>query len=122
MEEKGFFGALFDFSFSSMITVKIVKLLYVLALVGAGIWTLIFLAAAFADSGGVGVVVLILSPVIFLIFAILSRVYLEMIIVLFKIADNTSAMAAASTTDVSPAATTPSAGAAPQSPEEQSTT
>ena len=122
MGEKGFFAALFDFSFSSMITVKIVKLLYVLALAGAAIWTLIFIAAAFADSGGTGVVVLILSPGIFLIFAIFSRVYLELIIVLFKIADNTSVMAAASTTAASPASAVPPAPAAPQPPEERSTT
>ena len=122
MEEKGFFPALFDFSFSSMVTVKIVKLLYILALAFSAIYALVFVLVGFADSAALGLVFLILSPGIFLIFAILSRVYLELIIVLFKIADNTSVMASASTTAASPASAVPPAPAAPQPPEERSTT
>ncbi len=93
MEEKGFLSALFDLSFSSMITVKIIRFLYVIALIGAAIWTLIILAALFDASSEAGVVGLILSPVIFLLFAIVVRVYLEMTVVLFKIADNTAVVA-----------------------------
>jgi uncharacterized membrane protein len=94
MQEKSFLATLFDFSFSSLITIKIVRFLYALALIGAAVWTLIVLVAAFNESGGAGIVVLVLTPIIFLLFAIVVRVYMELIIVQFKIADNTSKMAA----------------------------
>jgi uncharacterized membrane protein len=102
MEQKGFFKALFDTSFSAMITVRIIQWLYVLALLGIGLMTLLFVVAAFADSASAGLIVLILSPLIFLISAVFARIYLEMAIVIFKIADNTAEMAASATRKVEP--------------------
>ena len=40
---KGFFGSLFDYSFSSFVTPRIIKILYVLATILISLWTL-FLA------------------------------------------------------------------------------
>ena len=48
MPEKGFFGALFDLSFSSFVTTKIIKVLYVIAIVIAGIAALAYVIVAFA--------------------------------------------------------------------------
>ena len=93
MEEKGFLASLFDLSFSSFITLKIIKIVFVLMLIASGLYTLFILGAAFAAETALGVIVLILSPVIFLFFAIMARVYLEVLIVVFKIADNTAATA-----------------------------
>lgn len=95
MDTKGFFGALFDLSFNSMITVRIVQLLYVLSLVMIGLIVLAIFIAAADDSSASAVIVLILSPFIFIITAIFARVYLETLIVLFKIAENTGDTAAA---------------------------
>ena len=61
MEDKGFLASLFDFSFSSLITLKIIRVLYILSLVGAGIYTLIFVGAGFASDSALGVFFLILS-------------------------------------------------------------
>jgi len=99
MDRKGFFGALFDFTFSEFITTKIIKILYGIALVIAGIGTLGMIVSAFSGgpfsrgSVGLGILVLILSPIIFLVYAILSRVWLEFIIVIFRIAENTGEIA-----------------------------
>ena len=43
----GFLGALFDFSFTSFVTTKIIKVLYVLILVLVSISALVFTIAAF---------------------------------------------------------------------------
>ena len=40
MEAKGFFSSLFDYSFSSFITPKIIKVLYVLLTIAVSLWTL----------------------------------------------------------------------------------
>jgi hypothetical protein len=99
MSRKGFFAALFDFSFSEFITTKIIKILYGIALVIAGIATLFMIIAAFSGGTfgranvGLGLLVLVFSPIVFLVYAILLRVWLEFIIVIFRIAENTGEIA-----------------------------
>ncbi len=93
MQQKSFFEALFDFSFSSMITVRIIQILYALAMLGNTLITFFILLAVFKSSSAAGIIVLVLSPVIFTVMTIFVRVYMETLIVLFKIADNTAAMA-----------------------------
>ncbi len=93
-DSKGFLKDLFDFSFSQFITVKIIKILFGLAIIGAAIWALMILIGGLG-SGSVGVALgaIILSPIAFLFSVIISRVYLELILVLFRIAENTQVMA-----------------------------
>jgi hypothetical protein len=94
MEGKGFFNALFDLSFSEFITTKIIKLLYMLSIVGAGIGALVVMGGGMASSEGVGkLFFLILAPVLFIVYVIGARVWLELIIVIFKIAENTTKIA-----------------------------
>ena len=50
MEAKSFFSSLFDYSFSSFITPRIIKVLYVLATIGISLWTLFLIVAAFNVS------------------------------------------------------------------------
>ena len=92
-EKKGFLGALFDFSFSEFITVKLIKILYILGIIFSTIVAIIFIVSGFNISTGVGIIFLILSPIIFLLYVILIRIYLEIIIVIFKIAENTKQLA-----------------------------
>jgi hypothetical protein len=86
METRGFFGALFDFSFSEFLTPKIIKILYALGLLLAAIGALVFIGAGFHRGAGVGVLFLIISPVVFLLSTLAVRVYMEILIVLFRIA------------------------------------
>ena len=91
MEEKGFFASLFDISFTSFVTVRIIKVIYVITLVLIGLAALVFIVAAFADSVGAGVFVLvILAPVVSLLYVIYTRVLLEIVIAIFRIAENTA--------------------------------
>lgn len=86
--QKGFFGSLFDLSFSSLVTTSVIKVLYVLTLIGIGLTALGFVVVAFKADKAFGVVtLLILAPLASLFYVIYARVILEFIIVVFRIAE-----------------------------------
>jgi hypothetical protein len=90
MEEKGFFASLFDVSFTSFVTVRLIKVIYVITLVLIGLAALVFVVAAFADSVGAGVFVLVIvAPLLSLLYVIYARVLLEIVMAIFRIAENT---------------------------------
>lgn len=94
MDQKGFFAELFDISFSDFITTKIIKVLYVISIVGAALLALSMIVQAFTLQGATaGILAVIISPIVFILAVIGARVYWELIIVLFRIADNTEKMA-----------------------------
>ena len=67
-DTKGFFGSLFDLSFTSLVTTRIIKVLYVLAIIVIGLYVLIFIAGGFSRSSSAGIfVLLILAPLFTLI-------------------------------------------------------
>lgn len=83
----GMLGALFDFSFDTFIATRIVQLLYVLAMVAAGMFAI---SALFWFDNIL--LTLITPPVVFLVSVAYARVLLEVMIVVFRIADNTTEM------------------------------
>jgi uncharacterized membrane protein len=94
-DRKGFFGSLFDLSFTSLVTTRIIKVLYVLAIIVIGLYALAFIAGGFSNSASAGVVVLlIVAPLFTLVSLIYTRVLLEVIIALFRIMENTSELVA----------------------------
>ncbi|MEA1927489.1 MAG: DUF4282 domain-containing protein [Candidatus Auribacterota bacterium] len=88
MQDKGFLGIIFDFSFTEFVTTRVIKVLLGLAMVVNFILTIAMIIGAWQAGWLGGVVVLILSPLIFLIMMLFSRIYLELIIVIFRIAEN----------------------------------
>ena len=100
MEPKAFLRRLFDFSFKTFIAIDMIKILYVIAIALAGLMGLGVLLFS-AQGGAVGVIVgLILAPIVFFISVLSYRITLEIIVVLFRIAENTSIMAGRSDEDV----------------------
>jgi len=93
MEEKGFIGRIFDLSFDEYVTTKVIKFVFVLGIIGAGAVTLGFLFGGFGASFGKGLLCLVVSPFLFLLLVLAARIWCEMTIVLFKIADSTSRIA-----------------------------
>jgi len=93
--EPSFFSALFDVSFSNFVTNRIIKVLYILALIGVTIGALVFLVTGLTQGGGAALLALIVAPLYFLLGLIYIRVLLEVIIVLFRIGENTAVMAEA---------------------------
>jgi hypothetical protein len=79
---KGFVGSLLDFSFESFVTPTIIRFLYALSLIGVAASTL-----AWVFTGGFSGFLwhLVAAPLVLLIGWVLARVYIELIMVLFKI-------------------------------------
>ena len=93
MANKGFFGRVFDFSFTDFVTIRVIKVIFILAIIGSAIGGIAVLV------GGIrmlrfqplmGVIMILLSPVAFLLYVLLARIWLELIVVIFRIEENTS--------------------------------
>ncbi|MDQ1306533.1 MAG: hypothetical protein QG671_2365 [Actinomycetota bacterium] len=93
MQGKNFFNSLFDFSFSSFVTLRFIKVLYGIIMALAALAALTLLVAI-ASRGGVYILLaLVVAAVAFLIYVVIYRVLLEFIVVIFRIAENTSIIA-----------------------------
>ena len=84
---------LLDLRFTRFITVSIVKVLYVVGVAMVALTVLSWIIAGFTQSVLVGFAMLVLSPLFLLLGVILVRIYLEVLVVLFRIAENTAKMA-----------------------------
>ena len=89
-----FLKALFDFNFSSFITMKLIKPLYIVfvALVGLGS---LFMLLTMLKLGGMGVIMaLIFVPLYFLFLVVSVRIWMEALVLLFDINDRVESLAA----------------------------
>jgi hypothetical protein len=83
---QGFVSSLFDFSFTSFVTPKVIKVLYALIMIGVGLLVLGFVIFCFRVNAGLGAIALIiLGPVYFLVTMAFYRVVLEFFMVTFRI-------------------------------------
>ena len=89
--EKGFIGSLFDFSFNSFVTPKIVKVLYVLFTIWTALVSLLILIVSFRTGGMLaGIFVLIVIVPIYVLLTLgVYRVILEAFMVVFRIYEET---------------------------------
>jgi hypothetical protein len=86
---KGFFGALFDFSFNSFVTPSIVKVVYVLATIALGLGFVVFLLSAlFSRQPAFAFVVLIIGPVLAILYLALIRMTLEFYYALVRMSED----------------------------------
>ena len=83
-EAKGFIGALFDLSFTAFITTKLVKVLYILCIVGGAFGALGMIGSGFMAGATSGLIAVVVAPLGFLAAVIFARVYLELVIVIFR--------------------------------------
>ncbi|MGH8898302.1 MAG: DUF4282 domain-containing protein [Egibacteraceae bacterium] len=104
--EKGFLTALFDFSFRSFVTARIVSVLYILATIVLGIYALVIVGFSLTSGGPRALIGLVLAPLFFLLGMMYVRVLLEALVVLHRIEGNTARIASvgpAPGTDAGPA-------------------
>ena len=87
-----FLRVLFDFSFQEFITTRLIKLIYVMGVIIGLVLAFFGIVQAFQESFIVGIMILIVSPIAFLINVILLRVVLELIMVMFHIGENLEAL------------------------------
>jgi hypothetical protein len=95
-ETKGLIAGLLDFSFTNFITTKVLKFLYGLYLVGMGLTVLAGLAAVGMAiiNGNIleGLLMLVLLPIAIFLGVIFGRMYFELIIVMFRVAEDLHAI------------------------------
>jgi hypothetical protein len=92
-DSKGFLGALFDFGFQSFVTPQVIKVLYVLIMIGTVVSALVFTIIAFKASLTFGVVTLLFGdPLFILIVLAIYRIILEFFVVIFRISDDIGAL------------------------------
>ena len=110
-QQKGFIRSLFDLSFASFVTPRVVKFLYIVTLVILGIAYVAIAIAIFSggdstmqmdyngnryESGGDGNAgfgvfwLLVLGPLMFILYTLIYRVFFELVIVLFRIYQSSS--------------------------------
>jgi Domain of unknown function (DUF4282) len=85
-----FFNLLFEFSFSRFIGIKVVGVLYGIGMFFAGLIVMTVLGTGFSQGIGPGLISLILSPILFLVYVILLRVSLEGFVATLRTAENTT--------------------------------
>lgn len=87
-DPRGFVGALFDFSFTEFVTTKVLRVLYGAAI---GVWAagaLVILVGALTPPSLLALGALVLVPLAFLAAVTLTRVWCELVIVAFRLADH----------------------------------
>ena len=91
---KGFFGALFDFSFTSFVTPKIIKVLYVLITIWTVLWALVFLRLGFKYGGAAGgfFTLVVVDPILVLLTLGVYRMVLELFMVVHRMHDDLKAL------------------------------
>jgi uncharacterized membrane protein len=87
-EEKNFFTGIFDFSFSSSLLRRLVKLLYVLAIVFGGITVVACVVLGYQQSPAQGLFDLVVGIVALFVGVLVVRLLLELVLVILRIAES----------------------------------
>ena len=81
----GFFRSLFDFSFTTLITTRVIKFVYIIATVAVTLIALVILVGS-VTRGGLGILFgVVVVPIVWLLYLTLIRISLEFTIVIFQI-------------------------------------
>ena len=92
-DDIGFLAALFDFSFTEFVSVRLVRLLYAVALIAGVLGAVISVVMAFSRGFLEGIFGLVFAPVALLLWLLAARVWLEFVVVAFRIADHVKEIA-----------------------------
>jgi Domain of unknown function (DUF4282) len=88
--QKSFLASLFDFGFTSFVTLRFLKVVYAIAVVLILIGGAFFLIAGLSTGKAYGILGgIVLAPIITLVYLILTRITFEIIAMFFRIGDNT---------------------------------
>lgn len=89
VQEKSFFASLFDFDFTSFITLRFLKVIYKLVVALILLGGLLSLIYGLTSGSALGVISgLILAPLLTVVYLILARIGLEVVAMFFRIGDD----------------------------------
>jgi hypothetical protein len=86
-EEKNFFAGLFDFGFNSSLLRRLVKILYVLAIVFGGIAVVASVVLGYQQSPAQGLINLVAGIVSLFVGVLVVRALLELALVILRVAE-----------------------------------
>jgi Domain of unknown function (DUF4282) len=87
VEQKGFFAGLVDFGFQQSLTRRIVKLLYVIAVLGGGVAVVVCVVLQMQISPAQGLITLVAGIAAFFVWILLTRLLLEEALTVLRIAE-----------------------------------
>ncbi len=87
-EEKGFLPGLFDFGFRSVQSHRIVRLLYIIAMLGGGIGLVVEVVLEMQADPAKGLLALVFGLVAYFVWILLVRVGLEAVLAIHRMAEN----------------------------------
>ena len=89
-QQKNFLASLFDFSFTSFVTLRFLKVIYAIVVVVILLAGLAFLIVGLSTGTSTSILgAIIFAPLITLIYLIFARITFEVIAMFFRIGDNT---------------------------------
>tara|TARA_Y100000385_G_C12807077_1_gene514430 strand:- start:129 stop:458 length:330 start_codon:yes stop_codon:yes gene_type:complete len=86
---KGFFGRLFDLSFTEFVTPSIIKLIFIVGIILAALMSLFVFASFARQGGGYLAAGIVFAPLVFFVYVLFARVLSEVYLILFRIEENT---------------------------------
>ena len=86
-EDKNFFAGLVDFSFQQQIARRIVKVLYIIGILGGGITMVVYVVRGFESSPADGLINLGVAIITFFVCILLLRMLLELTLVILRISE-----------------------------------
>ena len=92
-EAKGLLRSLFDFQFTSLITLKVIRFVYLLIVVLYSVGAVFLFIAGIASGTASGIFSsLIIVPIGYLVYLTLTRIWMEILIVVFRLGDDVRAI------------------------------
>lgn len=85
---KSFVKSLYDFSFSNLVTIKVIRSLYIVVTV---LYSLAAIGAfvVFIAQGGLGILIaIVFVPLLYLVYLTIARIVMEMFLVVFRMGDD----------------------------------
>ncbi len=86
-DDKNFFAGLVDFSFQQQLTRRIVKILYIIGILGGGIYVVYSVVVGFQQSPAEGLIALVVGIVSLFVGILIWRVLLELALIVQRIAE-----------------------------------
>lgn len=83
-----FFGALFDFGFNHFVTPSIIRVLYILGLIGIALGYLFFVVVAFLASPAQGILTLLLGAIAAIVYLAFLRMMLEFYVAVIRMSED----------------------------------
>lgn len=94
IETKGFFASLFDFGFTSFITLRFLRVIYGVLVVLILLIAVVAFVGMLSQGGLYILLAIVVVPIVTLFYLVMTRVSMEMVALFFRIGENTSLMAA----------------------------